>query len=286
MQRRIGTLRPSMVRPALLAAVPLVLAMAGPGCGRSRDEPTPAGRAPKPAGAGAARAATALDTDLPAQMPPALEIELRRRDGSGDDTVLKLTPEGARYGVARGKARVALRFVVDPADLEPVWQTLREASFDRIRTEPTQSATKEGTSMRVTAGPARYSASTLGRNAPLPDQAEAYARCVSATEAMLPSERGDTTVVIHWDASVEDRAAALDIEAGDALLGLHRIAGPRPDAELHLSEPRPVTMLLRHGTPATSTSMTLRAGRDHGVEIAYDPEQEALVLRPLAAPPR
>lgn len=275
-----------MVRPALLAAVPLVLALAGSGCGPSRDEPTSAGRAPKAATADSARASAVLDTDLPAEMPPELEIELRRRDRAGNDTVLKLTPGGARYGVARGKARVALRFVLPPTALEPVWQTLREASFDRIRTEATPNTAKEGTSMRVTAGPARYSASTLGRNAPPPEQTEDYARCVSAAEGMMPSDRGETTLAIHWDASVEDRAAALDIEAGDALLGLHRVPGPRPDAELHLSEPRPVTMLLRHGIPATSTSLTLQAGSDHGVEVAYDPEQDTLVLRPLAAPPR
>lgn len=270
-----------MLRPAIAA---LALALAGGGCGSDSRPSGPSPRAASPA----PRAATpdTLDTDLPPDMPERLEVELRRRTEQGDDTVLKLTPAGARYGLAQGKSRVSLRFMLPPEALEPVYQTLREQSFDRIESQPRPDAPVSGSSLRVIAGPGRYSTSAMGRSAPLPEYADAYERCTAAAQALLPQGRGRTVVRVHWHESIGDHAAALDINADPGFVGLHRVPGPRPDIELHLEQPRPLTVMLRHGTPAQSETRQIQAGHEAGIEVAYDAEQERVVLRPLSiAPP-
>lgn len=218
-------------------------------------------------------------TDLPASMPQTLEVELRRRTEQGDDTVLKLTPLGARIGLSRGKSRMSLRYRPPTDALESLYQTLREQAFDRITTGPGK-ARALGSSLRVTADSHRYSASAMGRNAPTP--AEAYEACVAAVQALMPAERGSTIVRIRWDESIGDHAAALDLEVEEDLLGLHRRPGARPDVELHLAGPRPLTVILRHGSPSRSETQLLQAGRDHGLEVAYDAARARVVLRPLA----
>jgi len=265
-----------MLRPILLVA--LGVAAGVPGC---RDDPErPAAAGPATPGPAAAAARAEAETDLPAGMPEPLEIELRRRTG-GDDSVLKLTPVVARYGLARGKARLAVRYVLTPETLDPIYRVLRSASFDRIDTVPTPDATIDGSSLRVLAGSARYAVSTIGRLSPAPEHAEAYARCVAAAESLLPRERSGTKVEVRWDPAVVD-AAAIDLDLGEDLVGLHAPAAERPDVDLYVARPRAITARLRHGSPARSTSLTIQAGTDAGLEVAFDPERGAPVLRARA----
>lgn len=264
-----------MITRGLLAGllVPLLW-----GCGSSDPAPRPA---PLREGPDASRSA-AVDsgTDLPPDRPSPFELDLRRRTDDGDDLVLKLTEGGARYGVARGKARVALRYRSAPEALEEVYATLRDEGFDRIETEPRASGPTSGSSIRVKAGPAHFSVSAMGRMAPTKQWADAYARTAAAAEALLPRGKSETVVVVQWDPSVGDRAAALDVDLGEDLVGVHRRPGPRPDVELHLARARPLEMLLRTGSPPTSTPLTIEAGRDRGVRVVYDEAESTLVLRP------
>lgn len=273
-----------MIRAAIaVLALPAALALAGGGCSSDSRPSGPTARAASPAPSAATP--DRLDTDLPPHMPERFEVELRRRTPKGDDTVLKLTPAGARYGLARGKSRVSLRFMLPPGTLGTVYQTLREESFDRIESGPSAQAPLAGSSLRVTAGPGRYSASAMGRSAPVAEHAAAYAHCVEIAGSLLPQGHGETVVRVHWHESIGDHAASLDINADPGFVGIHRAPGSRPDVELHLERPRPLSIQLRHGTPPRSETHTIEAGRDHGLEVAYDPEQQRVVLRPMAAAP-
>lgn len=249
------------------------------GCGGSNGNPTPT---PAPQAASPSAPATDdLNTDLPPARPSPFEVDLRQRTQDGDDHVLKLTENGARYGVARGKARVALRFPVDPADLDDLYATLRQVGYDRIETQPLGNAPSSGSSMRVKAGPQHVSVSSMGRMQPTEAWTDAYARSVAATEALLPRGRSETVVEVRWHESMEGRAAAIDVDVGKGFVGVHRLDGSRPDVEIHLAEARPLQMLLRYGSPPTSTPLAIEAGRDRGVEVAYDEQSDAVVLRPL-----
>lgn len=273
--------------PALLA---LLL-----GCGGGPADP--GSPSPSPQG-GPAPVAVASHTALPADLPERLEIEYRQRTEDGDDLVLKLTPAGARYGLAHDGARVALRYPLPPEVLDSVYATLRAEGFDRIETVPRDGASAGGTSLRVSTGTERHSASAMGRNGPAPADAPAYASCVAAVEALLPTGRSDVVVQLRWDPSMAEQSAGLDIDVGTDLVGLHRIPGPAPGVEagpgpgpvpmpvtveLHLARARPLQLQLRHGTPVPrSTTLTLQAGVDRGVEVVFDAEQGQVTTRPLA----
>jgi len=209
-------------------------------------------------------------------------VDLRRRSEAGDDVVLKLTEAGARYGVARGKARVALRYRLDPDAFDELYATLRAEAFDRIETEPVETAPTSGTSLRITAGPGRYSASAMGRRKPTEAYAEAYDRCVRAAESLLPADRSSTVVTVRWHASMADRSASIDIDIGEDFVGLVRLPGELPEVELHLARPRELELLLRHGSPPRSSTHHVRAGKELGIEIRYDAEHDRVIARPLA----
>ncbi|MEM9454464.1 MAG: hypothetical protein AAGF11_09810 [Myxococcota bacterium] len=266
-----------MPRSAPLALT-VALALAGPGCGSDSPHPAPAPRGATPT---AHAADPVLDTDLPASMPESLELELRRRTEDGDDTVLKLTPAGARFGLARDKSRVSLRFGLPPQALETAYQTFREASFDRMQTRRQAGGSTAGSSLRITAGPGRYSVAAMGRNSPTDEHMAAYTRCVDAVSSLLPTGRSATVVQVRWDASVGGHAASLDINADPGFVGVHRIPGPHPAIDLHIAQPRTMTVLLRHASPPQSETHEIYAGRDRGVEIAYDDAQARVVVRPL-----
>lgn len=253
----------------------------GGGCGRATEAPSPRSR---PQG-DPAPVADPVDSALPAERPEQLEIELRRRTDDGDDVVLKLTPAGARYGHARGKARVALSYRPSDADLDEVYALVRREGFDRIETAPrpdappTDQGSAGGTSLRVIAGPGRYSASAMGRRAPAPEHAEAYARCVAAVESLLPQGRGDVVIDLRWDPSMADHAAALDMDVGDDFVGLHRVSAPDapPHWALHLARPRALELRLRHGSPPTATTIAVPPGPRGDVLVTFDAEQDAVV---------
>ncbi|MEX1362925.1 MAG: hypothetical protein AB1Z98_07355 [Nannocystaceae bacterium] len=253
------------------------------GCGGRETGPQPSPA--QPSTRQAAEVADGLDTDLPPERPSPLEIDLRERTDDGDDVVLKLTEAGARYGVARGKTRVALRYVVTDAALDDVYGQLRRNRFDRIETKSEGTGPTSGSSMRLKAGPALVSASAMGRTTPTPEWTEAYARSAAAVEALLPRAKTDVVVNVRWDASMEGRSAAIDFDLGEDFRGVHRGPGPMPNVELHLQRPRPLQVTVRHGSPPTSTSLNIEAGRDAGVEVAYDETTSAVVLRPIAAAP-
>ncbi|MCA9712489.1 MAG: hypothetical protein KDK70_42060, partial [Myxococcales bacterium] len=109
------------MRGSALLAPALALALVG-GCGRDST--------PQPVSQAAERSAEPSrgsgHTDLPPQVPDRLEVELRQRTDVGDDTVLKLTPAGARYGLAHGKSRVSLRYRLPADALGPLYQVLRD----------------------------------------------------------------------------------------------------------------------------------------------------------------
>ena len=265
--------------PSAAVKVPAVVALALLlACGGPAPQPVPATGTP-------AESAEELDTDLPAELPTPFELDLRQRSEDGDDLVLKLTESGARYGVAHGRARVALRYRFEPAALERAYAALRHGGYDRIETQTRARPSGSGSTMRVKAGPVDHSVSAMGRNEPTERWAEAYAASVAAAESLLPRGRSEVVVRLHWDESMAERAAALDMDLGEDFVGIHRLPGPRPDVELHLLRARPLEMLLRAGSPPTSTTLTIEAGRDAGIEIAYDPQRDAVVLRPLARDP-
>lgn len=251
------------------------------GCGGSSGSPAPVPRtAADPAAPGPAAGVDDASA-LPAELPERLEIELRRRTEAGDDVVLKLTPVGARYGVAHGKARVALSFPLDPDGLAGAYATLRREGFDRIETAPGSDAPLPGTSMRVTAGPARHSVGAMGRQAPLPEHADAYARCVTAVESLLPQGTGAAVLHLRWDPALAEQATALDLDAGDAFAGLRRVDEPdgAPHFALHLTEPRTLQVRLRSGTPPQSSTLTVPAAPDSGLRVTLGPDGAA-VLQP------
>jgi hypothetical protein len=226
---------------------------------------------------------------LPADLPERLELEVRRRSQEGDDQVLKLTPAGARYGLSRGKARIALRYRLDEGALAAAWAVLRREGFDRLESVPRQGATPAGgTSLRASTGTETYTITAMGRQAPAGEDAEAYARCLAAVEELLPAGRGEVVVQVRWDASMKERSAGLDVDVGDDLVGLHRVAQPLAPAletfELHLARARPLELQLRQGGNAPrSTTLTVRAGEARGVEVAFDAALGEAVLRPLSA---
>ncbi|MEM7160278.1 MAG: hypothetical protein AAF799_45995 [Myxococcota bacterium] len=259
--------------PRALVALAFLL---GGGCSDKRAKPTPA----EQSRANVEASDPALDTDLPAQRPPRIEVDLRRRNDNGDDAVLKLTEAGARYGLAQAKTRVALRYRLEPEALENLYLALRTNGFDRIETGP--SDTSAGSSMRVQAGPGRYSVSAMGRFAPLPDYTQAYANSVEAAEKLLPSGRSTVTFEIHWDPSMQGKTASLDLDLGEDFVGLERGPGTMPEVTLHVAQERSLQILMRHGTPPASLTLTLDAGKDRGVEVAFDAEVDSAVLRPLA----
>ncbi|MCH9687467.1 MAG: hypothetical protein K0V04_38890 [Deltaproteobacteria bacterium] len=232
------------------------------------------------------QAVPARPTLLPATPPVSLEIDYRMRTEEGDDIVLKLTDQGARYGLAHGKVRVALRFGIDPTALASIYDTLRMESFDGIQTVQRPQPSPRGTSLRLTAGPARYSASDMGRNEPAPEWTAAYAHAVEAVETLRPTATGPVVVRIRWDESMAGQAVAVDLQVGDDLLGVHRQPGPLPNVDIHLARARTVDALVRFGSPATSTRHHIEAGRDLGVRIAHDPTTTAVTVTPLPAEPR
>ena len=253
---------------------------------------------------------TAPGTALSADLPERLEIEMRRRTADGDDRVLKLTPAGARYGLSHGKARIALRYRLGEGALDSVWATLRQEGCDGLETVPHAGPpVVGGTSLRISTGPETYTATAMGKQAPAADDAETYERCLAAVEELLPAGRGDVVVHVQWDASMQGHAAGLDVDAGTDLVGLHRVpvdrapaapdtAGPPTtpipspmmmDAfEQHFARPRAVQLQLRQGSSpgaeaARSTTLTVEAGRERGVEVAFDAALGQVVLRPLPA---
>ncbi len=264
------------MRPPVLAALVTVLLGCG-GSGSAPPSPVPAPRSdPAPP-----------NTALPADLPERLEIEYRQRAANGDDVVLKLTPAGARYGWARGSARVALRYQLPPEALASVYTALRHEGFDRIDTVPDE-AVMDGTALRLSFGAERYSASAMARHAPAPANAEAYARCLAAVEAVLPTGRSDVVVEVRWDPSMAEQSAALDVDVGEDLVGVQ--LPPSSDAgerlELHLARARPLELQLRHGSPTPSAiTRTLQAGSDRGVEVVFDAERGEASPRILAPEP-
>jgi hypothetical protein len=228
---------------------------------------------------------------LPADLPEALEIEYRRHTADGDDLVLKLTPAGARYGWARGKARVALRASLPAATLAGAYATLRREGFDRLETVPGQvaAAAAGGTSLRLAFGEQRHTVIAMGGRAPAPDAAEAYARCVAAMEQLLPTGRSDVVVSVRWDVSMRDRTAGLDVDVGADLVGLHRVRPPGQPrveqdgetVELHLARPRALQLQLRQ-SGVSPTTLTVHAGQEPGIELAFDAPRGEVVARPLA----
>lgn len=229
-----------------------------------------------------------VDTDLPPDLPDRVEVEYRRRSEDGDDVVLKLTPAGARYGWAHGKARVALSYQLPLEDLSSVYATLRHEGFDRIDTVPSEDPARGGTTLRISLGGERHSASAMARHAPAPEHAEAYARCVAAVEALLPEGRGEIVAQLRWDPSMAEHSAGLDLDLGNDLVGVHRRPTAQGDGlelhlELHLARARPLQLQLRHGSPvATATTLTFEAGVDRGVEVVFDADRSAPVVRRLA----
>lgn len=274
---------PRAVRTALLAVLALLA-----GCGG----PSPA---PTSERSGDAAPASAPATALPEDLPERLEVEYRRRAKDGGDLVLKLTPAGARYGLAHGKARVALRYQ-PPADaLASVYATLRQEGFDGIETVDREGAIEVGgTSLRVFTGTDAWSVTAMGRRGPAPDDAQAYARTVAAMEALVPAGRSDVVVLVRWDASMRERNAGLDVDVGADLVGVHRVAPPGdasprmvPEAfELHLARPRPLQLQLRQASSsAPATTLTVQAGIERGVELAFDAARGEVIVRPLSAAP-
>jgi hypothetical protein len=271
------------------AALALRLALLGPilGCGGSSGPPSPV---PERQG-DPAPVAAATHTALPADLPERLEIEYRRRSEDGDDLVLKLTPAGARYGLAHDAARVALRYPLPPTVLASVYATLQQEGFARLETTARDGASGGGTSLRVSTGSERHAVSAMGRQGP--SDAQAYARCVAAVEALLPTGRSDVVVQLRWDASMAGQSAGLDIDVGEDLVGLHRVPGRAPAQppsvqtfELHLARARPLQLqLLRGGKVPRSTTLTLQAGVDRGVEVVFDAERGQVTTRPLGPEP-
>lgn len=257
------------------------------GCGGASGPPSPT---PIPAEQRGDPAPDATPvTELPVDLPEQLELEYRRRTEDGDDLVLKLTPAGARYGLAHGKARVALRYQ-PPADaLASTYAALRREGCDRLQSEPREATTAGGTSLRLSTGAEVFTVSAMGRHAPAPADAQAYARCVAALEERLPTGRSDVVVLLRWHASMKDRGAGLDVDVGTDLVGLHRVAGAEHDGPtfaLHLARARPLELQLRHGGAASrSTTLTLQAGVERGVEVVHDAARGEVVARALAAEP-
>ncbi len=252
-----------------------------PGCGSpTGGSPSPVPE-PRSADEGSAEPpATALPEDLPER----LEIEGRRRSPTGDDRVLKLTPAGARLGLAHGKARVALRYQPAQDALASTYAALRREGFDRLRMVAGSIPAAGGTSIRVTTGDQTHAASAMGRQ--VPDDAQAYARCLAALEEHVPAGRSAVVVEVRWDASMRDRSAGIDVDAGSDLVGLHRASdepGPAMGTiELHLARARPLELQLRQGGPAgRSTVATVHAGMERGVELAFDEASGEVVMRPL-----
>jgi hypothetical protein len=212
---------------------------------------------------------------------------------------------GARYGLAHDEVRVALRYQLSPAALDSVYATLRQEGFDRIETVPRDGPSVGGTSVRVSTGSGRHSASAMGRHGPAPADAEAYARCIAAIEALLPTGRSDVVVQLRWDPSMAEQSAGLDIDVGTDLVGLHRVSGSERGVEasagagasasasastgvveLHLARARPLQLQLRHGSPVPrSTTLTLQAGSERGVELVFDDARGQVITRPLTSAP-
>jgi hypothetical protein len=230
-----------------------------------------------------------LVTDMPVDLPDRLELEYRRRTADGDDMVLKLTPAGARYGLAHGKARVALRYQLPADALASTYAALRREGCDRLQSEPREAPAMGGTSLRLSTGTAVYTVSAMGQHTPAHTDAQAYARCVAAMEERLPTGRSDVVVLLRWHASMADQSAGLDVDVGPDLVGLHRVADAERDAStlaLHLARARPLQLQLRWvGAAARSTTLTLQAGVERGVEVAFDAERGEVIARPLPAEP-
>lgn len=247
---------------------------------------------------------------MPEDLPERLEVEVRRRTEDGEDQVLKLTPAGARYGSSHGKARIALRYRLPEGALSSVYATLRHEGFDGLRTVPhAGGGPSGGTSLRVSTGTETYTATSMGRQRPAPEDAEAFTRCVAAAEDLLPAGRSDVVVLVRWDASMRDQSAGLDVDVGDDLVGLHRVTGPATGTgtaaaletfELHLARARPLQLQLRQSGPRTprasadegtvedaptrqSSTLTVRAGVERGIELAFDAARGEVVARPLPA---
>lgn len=280
------------------------------GCGGDgRGSPSPAphaiDRAHDPAPDPAAR-----PTALPADLPERLEVEVRRRTEDGEDQVLKLTPAGARYGSSHGKARIALRYRLPEDALSSVYATLRHEGFDGLHTVPHGGGgALGGASLRVSTGTETYTTTSMGRQRPAPDDAEAFIRCVAAAEELLPAGRSDVVVIVRWDASMRDQNAGLDVDVGEDLVGLHRVPGPATGSgteaaletfELHLARARPLQLQLRQSGPRTprasadegivkdapaphSSTLTVQAGTERGIELAFDAARGEVVTRPLPA---
>ncbi len=240
----------------------------------SRSAPAEVATAPIPA----------RPTSLPATPPPKVTVDYRIRTRDGDDHVLKLTDQGARYGLVHAKARVALRFGLEAGALHAVYDTLRMQSFDRIESIEAPTPPARGTSIQLTAGAGRHGASHMGRSMPAAEWADGYARSLASVDALVPAGRSEVVVHIRWDDSMAERAAALDIELGQDLVGVHRQPGTLPNVDLHIAAPRPLAALIRHGSPATSSRHQIEAGAQWGAEVAYDADLDAVVLRPLSAP--
>lgn len=292
-------------------------ACGGGGSGSPSPEPRAVDRA------NPASDSEAAETALPADLPERLEVEIRRRTADGEDRVLKLTPAGVRYGVSHGKARLAVRYRLPEDALASLYATLRHEGFDGLRTVPYAGPDAGGgTSLRVSTGTETYAVTSMGRQRPALDDAEAFTRCLAAAEDSWPAGRSDVVVRVRWDASMQQlrgQTAGLDIDAGEDLVGVHRVTAPAtpsgpgsaPEAplatfELHLARARPLELQLRQNSARTvaadgtvtadgtaeeraasrSSLVTVRAGVDRGVEVAFDATQGEVVVRPLpAAPP-
>ncbi len=267
--------RPVTRHAAMLAAL-ATLAIA------CRDEASPPTPRAQPVGADASElAADSPRGGLPQTRPTPFELDLRRRTETGDDIVFKVTDAGARYGLARGKSRVSLRMPLTAADLDEVYATLRDQRFDAIETMVAGTGPSAGSSIRLTAGPTRLSVSAMGRMVPKPEWVDAYTQCAKTIEDLLPRGRGEVVVRLRWDPSMAGKAAALDFNAGEGFVGLQRLPGELPNVEIHLAQPGSFELLVRHGSPPASTRHVIEAGKQPGIELAYDPEQDRVIVRPL-----
>lgn len=250
------------------------------GCGGGANSPTPASE--QAAGGQADKPSAAAVAESPRPSP--FEIDFRRRSDRGEDEVLKLTEFGARYGIAHGRNRVALRYDLDPAELDAIYEVFTQQSFKTIETQVVASSPTSGSSIRMKAGPSIFTVSAMGRRGPVPDHIPLYDRCAEAVLDALPSEQGPVVIEVRWDASMADQAAAVDIDVGNVLAGVHPLEGAEHDVAVHLREPRDIQVLVRHSSPPKTTTLDFESDRHAGIALRFD-EPSATVQAALVPHP-
>lgn len=233
----------------------------------------------RPAAARKAAPEDATRTRLPKERPERLEIELRRRPDEGGSELVRITSQGVRYAAAAGieHHRVNIGLGIEASKLDAVYETLREHAFDRIDAKPDPEGTRAGTSIRLQADGARYSASTMGEFAPPPGQRENYDACVQALLDVLPSQtETGTPLRVRFAGALEKRRATVDIDAGEALAGVEHdgadlLVKVRDDAG-------PIDAVLRFGPPAQEVALEVDAATTGGLFVGVDPETGTLQL--------